>query len=63
MGINENFGGMKMCCEPTGYNENEINGNCPECGVPTVDGDAYEQCAYSMVECNLCGYAPCDQSC
>ena len=52
-----------MCCEPSGYNERDINGECKECGSPTCDGDAYEQCAYSMVVCNTCGYAPCDDSC
>jgi len=54
---------MIMCCEPSGYKEEEINGECPICGSPTVDGDAFEQCGYSHVECEQCGYAPCDDSC
>lgn len=36
-----------MCCEPSGYTKEEINGVCPDCGEPTVDGYAYEKCAYS----------------
>lgn len=52
-----------MCCEPSGYNENEINGVCPDCGEPTVDGDAYECCSYSPVMCDTCGCSPCDQYC
>ena len=52
-----------MCCEPTGYKEEELNGECPACGQPTVDGDAYESCGYSPVECEVCGWRPCDGSC
>lgn len=52
-----------MCSEPTDYDKEEINGSCPECGADTVDGDAYEKCAYSPIECHYCGYAPCDGSC
>lgn len=52
-----------MCCEPTGYKESEIDGECPICWSPTVGGDAYEQCAWSPVECEECGWAPCDGSC
>ena len=51
------------CCEPSGYEENEINGNCPDCGTETVDGDAYERCHYSQCICKTCGWAPCDESC
>ena len=53
-----------MCCEPrVGYDSRQINGECPFCGSPTVDGDAYDQCCYSEVECEECGWAPCDGSC
>ena len=52
-----------MCSEPSDYREEDINGECPECGAQTVDGDAYEQCAYSPVICETCGEAPCDESC
>jgi len=52
-----------MCCDNTGYKENEINGECPICGEPIVDGNAYDVCSYSPVQCEECGNAPCDQSC
>lgn len=51
------------CCEPRGYKEEEINGKCKSCGEPTVNGEAYEVCGYSTVECKDCGFAPCDESC
>jgi hypothetical protein len=51
------------CCSPSGYAKEEINGECPECGNPTIDEDAYEACSYSPVECKECGWAPCDNSC
>ena len=52
-----------MCCCGTEYNLKEVDGECPECGELTVDGDAYESCAYSPTECDECGWAPCDGSC
>lgn len=52
-----------MCFAPKEYSESEINGECPSCGEPTVDGDSYEGCYYSPVICDECGYAPCDLSC
>ncbi len=52
-----------MCSEGWYYQESEINGECPECGTPTVGGIAYEGCCWSPVSCELCGYAPCDGSC
>jgi len=52
-----------MCYEPSGYIEEEIDGICSFCGSPTVDGDAFEKCEYSHIECEICGYAPCDGSC
>jgi hypothetical protein len=52
-----------MCCAPSGYKKHEIDGECPDCGEPTVDGEAYESCAWSPVGCETCGYAPCDGSC
>ena len=39
------------------------DGVCPECDEPTVEGEAYEQCSYSPVECSKCQWAPCDSSC
>jgi hypothetical protein len=52
-----------MCCDDYGYNVNEIDGECPDCGEPTVDGDAFRSCSYSPVECERCNWRPCDQSC
>jgi hypothetical protein len=54
---------LNMCCSPSGYRKEEINGECPDCGEPTVDGDAYESCSYSRLECKECGWRPCDLSC
>ena len=52
-----------MCCENTPYDFNDIDGKCPDCGEPTVDGRSYDQCAWSPVACKICGDAPCDGSC
>ncbi len=52
-----------MCCSSSGYNYSEINGECPDCGEPTIDGDAYVNCSYSPTQCDTCGYSPCDESC
>ena len=51
------------CCSPIEYDEEEINGSCPDCGTPTVDGHAAEGCTFSPVECETCGWQPCDGSC
>ena len=50
------------CCENMGA-EGEPNGFCPDCGAETVDGFAVDVCGYQQVECETCGYAPCDESC
>ena len=41
----------------------EPDGECPDCGTPTIDGVACEGCCYSPVECKTCGWRPCDGSC
>ena len=51
------------CCDGWHYEDNEINGECPECGNPTVDGQAQSGCYWSSVVCKTCGDAPCDLSC
>lgn len=54
-----------MCCSPRleTYETNDgPDGECPTCGEPTYNGYA-EGCAYSPVECDDCGYSPCDGSC
>ena len=45
------------------YDGEVINGKCPDCGMETVDGAAAEGCNYSPVDCETCGFAPCDDSC
>lgn len=52
-----------MCCEPSGYSKEEIDGKCPNCEEPTVEGRAYEECVYSPTICETCGWSPCDESC
>lgn len=52
-----------MCCEPQGYQKEEVNGECPECGGDTVDGDALEKCGYSPCDCEVCDSHTCDGSC
>lgn len=52
-----------MCCSPNDYKKTEIDGTCPECGEDTVDGAAFISCSYSPIECDVCGFAPCDGSC
>lgn len=52
-----------MCCESNGYTREQIDGECPECGEPTVDGDAFESCGYSPLQCKTCNSRPCDGSC
>jgi hypothetical protein len=51
------------CCEDHGYDEKDVDGECPDCGGPTVEGDAVDQCGYSPVTCETCNSRPCDQSC
>jgi hypothetical protein len=52
-----------MCSDGWKFDYDDVNGECPNCGTPTVDGQAYEGCFYSPVECDVCGWAPCDGSC
>lgn len=52
-----------MCCEGWKYPDVEVDGECPECGMPTVDGEAHSGCYYSPVSCETCNWKPCDGSC
>ena len=52
-----------MCCSSNELNEKDADGKCPDCGHPTVDGEPVESCSYSPVECETCGWQPCDFSC
>lgn len=51
-----------MCCDDWDMTE-AVDGECPDCGCPTVDGEAAQGCHYSPVICKTCGDAPCDGSC
>jgi hypothetical protein len=52
-----------MCCEPQG-SELPAVGECPECGESVdIDGDTLDRCGYSPEQCEVCGCAPCDDSC
>ena len=51
------------CCDPIYTDEADNDGECPDCGVDTCDGDAAEGCNYSPIECETCGWCPCDLSC
>ena len=50
-----------MCCEGCDYGDPD--GECPDCGALTVDGEAATGCCYSPCDCETCGAAPCDGSC
>lgn len=50
-----------MCAD--GWDYGEPNGECPDCGEPTVDGVATTGCLHSPVTCDTCGAAQCDGSC
>lgn len=53
-----------MCTDGWKIDDDEIVGNCPDCGEPVdVDGNAAEGCNWSPVECDTCGWSPCDLSC
>lgn len=52
-----------MCCSPSDFKVNQINGECADCGEPTVDNEAYENCYYSKTICETCGWSPCDEAC
>jgi hypothetical protein len=50
-----------MCYEP--YDLGKPDGECPDCGAPTVDGESASGCCYSPSVCKTCGDSPCDDSC
>lgn len=52
-----------VCYERFGSLESEVNGQCPECGTPTVDGRAAYGCERSPIVCKICQSRPCDMSC
>jgi hypothetical protein len=52
-----------MCADGWNLEDKDVDGKCPDCGIPTVDGDAQYGCHYSPTECETCGSRPCDGSC
>jgi len=55
---------LRMCCGNEYRRcDSAINGECPDCGAPTVDGEAQDICRFSPLVCETCGYRPCDESC
>ncbi len=34
------------------------DGTCPDCGNPTLNGQAHRTCEFSHTVCRTCGYAP-----
>jgi hypothetical protein len=50
-----------MCTD--GWYLGKADGECEDCGEPTVDGHAQSGCHWSGVVCETCGAAPCDESC
>lgn len=40
-----------------------VNGECPDCGTPTVDGEAAYGCNHSPEKCDTCGRRVCDDYC
>ena len=51
------------CCEGWSSHVSEVDGICPDCGAPTVDGTSASGCSYSPCDCETCGDCPCDGSC
>ncbi len=52
-----------MCADGWHYDDELVNGKCPDCGMPTVDGEAQYGCNHSPIDCNTCGSRTCDQYC
>lgn len=44
--------------------EEEVVGECPECGAPVnEDGESIYGCNYAQYYCPVCGHGYCDGSC
>ena len=52
-----------FCADGWSSDEAEVDGECPECGMPTVGGEAAYGCDWSEITCEVCHHAPCDGSC
>jgi hypothetical protein len=51
------------CADGWDSSISEVDGECPDCGMPTVDGRAAHGCNWSPISCDTCGYQQCDESC
>ena len=51
------------CSEGWSSKANEVNGECPDCGYPTVDGEAASGCDWSPISCETCGHRQCTGAC
>ncbi len=53
-----------MCSAAKEWGKDDVpDGVCLDCEMPTLDGEAFEACYYSPVECETCGWAHGAQSC
>ena len=43
--------------------EADVNGKCPACGCPTVNGEAAYGCFFSEIICKTCKHAKCNGRC
>lgn len=53
------------CCDPGIIDDKEIAGVCADCEAD-INQDGYcieDFCSYSPVDCETCGYQPCQQYC
>ena len=56
---------IMSCSDPGIIEDKEIKGSCTDCGSDINEDDqAIEDfCSYSPLECDKCGFQPCDWSC
>mgnify|MGYP005608253065 CR=1 len=47
----------------TGFNSEQINGECTTCGMATVNGEAYASCEWGDDACIECGCKQCNDGC
>jgi hypothetical protein len=52
-----------MCADGWCLPKEDVNGECEDCGCPTVDGEAQHGCHYGDKDCESCGHRPCVGSC
>jgi hypothetical protein len=54
-----------FCCDPCVIEDKEITGVCSFCESDiNQDGQCVEDiCSYSPLQCDQCGWQPCDLSC